>query len=287
MNLILALKQDQQFTPNEKRIAQFILDNRIESSQFNLTDLAKKTYTSHSAIVRFTQKLGYVGFRDFRIALIDIAHQERYQVNQVDANFPFSQEDTTESIAKKMADLTTQTIMAMQSNIDFNQLEHSAKALQKSKRIFIFAKGDTQISARSFQNKMAKLGIFIFIAEEYADEAWVAMNIQQGDCAIFTSYRADSAKYQRFISVLMEKDVTTILISSNDARVLAGTTTHWLTTVDLETSDSLKIGTFSSQIAIEYIFNILYSMIYMTDFQGNNERLAGKYAVISKGALDD
>lgn len=73
MNLVQALKNDQQFTPNEKRIAAYILSNPLATSQFNLADLATKTYTSHSAIVRFTQKLGYEGFRDFRIALIAYA----------------------------------------------------------------------------------------------------------------------------------------------------------------------------------------------------------------------
>lgn len=287
MNLVQALKNDQQFTPNEKRIAAFILSNPLVSSQFNLTDLATKTYTSHSAIVRFTQKIGYEGFRDFRIALIAYAQQDRFRDDPVDANFPFEAEDTTQDIADKMASLTKQTIEAMQSNIDHKAFEACVDTLMVARRIFIFAKGDTQISARSFQNKLAKLGIFIVIAEEYADEAWVASNISVNDCAIFTSYRADSAKYQEFISILKTEKVPTILISSLDAKVLSGMTDHWLTTVDLERSDALKIGTFSSQIAIEYIFNVLYAMIYMTNYHQYNEQIAKKFTRISKGALDD
>jgi len=49
----------------------------------------------------------------------------------------------------------------------------------------------------------------------------------------------------------------------------------------------LKIGTFSSQIAIEYIFNVLYAMIYMTNYQKNNEQIAKKFTRIQRGALDD
>ena len=125
------------------------------------------------------------------------------------------------------------------------------------------------------------------IAEEYADEAWVASNITRTDCAIFTSYRADSVKYQQFIEILKAESVPTILISSLDAKVLAGMTDHWLTTVDLERSDSLKIGTFSSQIAIEYIFNVLFAMIFMTNYKKNNEQIAKKFTRIQRGALDD
>lgn len=287
MNLVQALKNDQEFTPNEKRIAAYILSNPLATSQFNLRDLATKTYTSHSAIVRFTQKLGFEGFRDFRVALIAYAQQYRFKEGAVDANFPFVPEDSTSDIANKMASLTKQTIEAMQVNLDEKTFEACVKTMLDAKRIFIFAKGDTQISARSFQNKLAKLGIFIVIAEEYADEAWVASNILKTDCAIFTSYRADSVKYQQFIEILKAESVPTILISSLDGKVLAGMTDHWLTTVDLERTDSLKIGTFSSQIAIEYIFNVLYAMIYMTNYQKNNKQIAKKFTRIQRGALDD
>ena len=87
--------------------------------------------------------------------------------------------------------------------------------------------------------------------------------------------------------MLALKKVPTVLISSRDASVLTDKTTYWLTTVDLETMDSLKIGTFSSQIAIEYIFNLLYSMIYMSNYNENNKQVAAKYATIAEGALDD
>lgn len=205
----------------------------------------------------------------------------------MDANFPFVLEDSPRDIADKMASLTKQTIEAMKANFDEASFEACVDTLLAAKRIFVFAKGDTQISARSFQNKLAKLGIFIIIAEEYADEGWVASNITAEHCAIFTSYRADSAKYQQFIDILTVEKVPTILISSMDAKVLVGKTDHWLTTVDLERTDSLKIGTFSSQIAIEYIFNILYAMIYMTNYQENNEQIAKKFTRIQRGALDD
>ncbi|RPA59594.1 MurR/RpiR family transcriptional regulator [Aerococcus agrisoli] len=287
MNLIQALKDDRQFTPNEKRIAAYILGNLVETSQFTLADLSTKTYTSHSAIIRLTQKLGYEGFRDFRVALIALAQETRFTQMPVDADFPFKDGDSTTMIMKKMADLTTQTIQAMQANLDTAVLEAVVDACLQAKRIFIFAKGDTQITARSFQSKMTKLGIFIVIAEEYANGAWVASNIQADDCAIFTSYRADSVKYERYLELLNEKDVPTVLISSRDASVLTDKATHWLTTVDLESMDSLKIGTFSSQIAIEYIFNVVYSMIYMKDYTYNNEQVAKKYANIAEGALDD
>lgn len=287
MNLIQALKQDSQFTPNEKRIAAYIIGNLLETSQMTLADLATKTYTSHSAIIRLTQKLGYDGFRDFRVALIALVQAQRYTQVPVDADFPFAANDTTAQIAKKMADLTTQTITAMQANLDYGILDQVANVCGQANRIFIFAKGDTQVTARSFQSKMTKLGIFIVIAEEYANGAWVAANIQADDCAIFTSYRADSLKYEKYLEMLALKKVPTVLISSRDASVLTDKTTYWLTTVDLETMDSLKIGTFSSQIAIEYIFNLLYSMIYMSNYNENNKQVAAKYATIAEGALDD
>ena len=54
------------FTDNEKRIASFIEQNLEAVSTMSIQTLASKTYTSHSALVRFAKKLNYDGFKSMR-----------------------------------------------------------------------------------------------------------------------------------------------------------------------------------------------------------------------------
>lgn len=105
------LTKQELFTTTEKRIADYIRRNIEAAVYMTIEELAKATYTSHSAIIRLCKKMGFSGFKEFRFELGWEVHQLIAQFNQtIDPNFPFSSEDSTQQIAKKMADLSIQSI---------------------------------------------------------------------------------------------------------------------------------------------------------------------------------
>lgn len=99
--------------------------------------------------------MGYDGFRDFRIAVSEIAHSDLYRSEPVDANFPFLPQDSTKDIAKKLADLTINTVQRTYAQLDTEVLDHSVDLLANAERIFYLLKAIHR-SACSFQNKLVK-----------------------------------------------------------------------------------------------------------------------------------
>lgn len=160
--------------------------------------------------------MGFSGFKEFRFELGWEVHQLIAQFNQtIDPNFPFSSEDSTQQIAKKMADLSIQSIKKAQLQIEHEDLDQIGKVLNKAQRIFLFAKGDSQITARKFQNKMVKLNKFLIMAEEYSDSSWNAANLISEDCAIFISYSGRIHHYERIMTYLKHVEAPTLLITGN------------------------------------------------------------------------
>lgn len=49
--------------------------------------------------------------------------------------------------------------------------------------------------------------------------------------------------------------------------------------------DFWKIGTFSSQVAFQYILDILFSIMYSQNYQKNVVNLKNKYHLLKKGLL--
>ena len=58
-NLIKELKEQEGFSDSEKMIADFLLENYRGLAALSTRQLAKLTYTSSVAIVRFSQKMGF------------------------------------------------------------------------------------------------------------------------------------------------------------------------------------------------------------------------------------
>lgn len=286
MLLIDKLRLQQDLTNTEKRIADYILENLAEIPAINVADLAKNTYTSHSSVIRLSQKMGYEGFRDFRVAVSEIAHSDLYRSNPVDANFPFLPQDSTKEIAKKIADLTINTVQRTYAQLDEQILDEAADLLANAERIFLFAQGDSQIRARSFQNKLVKINKFLIIADEYADEDWNAASLTSRDCAIFITYRARVPQYERMLKHFLNENVPSILITGNNQSNLIPLATHSIVFTQ-EELDFIKVSTFSSQIAFEYILDTLFSLLYAKNFQANLTDFKKKNKWIENGILSD
>lgn len=286
MLLIDKLRLQQDLTNTEKQIADYILKNLATIPAINVANLAKDTYTSHSSVIRLAQKMGYDGFRDFRIAVSEIAHSDLYRSEPVDANFPFLPQDSTKDIAKKLADLTINTVQRTYAQLDTEVLDHSVDLLANAERIFLFAQGDSQIRARSFQNKLVKINKFLIIAEEYADEDWNAANLTNKDCAIFITYRGNMPQYERMMKHFLNENVPSILLTGNSQSNLIALATQAIV-ITQEEKDYVKVSTFSSQAAFEYILDTLFSLLYAKEYQQNLADFKKKNKWIENGILSE
>lgn len=267
MIVIDMLKKQKDFTFTEKRIAEYILNNLSTIPDLNVEDLAKKTFTSNSSVIRVCKKSGFKGFTEFRRAIATFVNNQTYLEGSVNANFPFDPKDSEEVIAKKMMDLTIETVRKTHARMSFSNLKKSADIINNSQRIFLFAVGDSQIRARSFQNKLAKIDKFLILSEEYSDGLWAATNINKNDAALFVSYDGNIADHKKVIKHLHKKKIPTILITGNsESELIPFATTLLLAYQDETNYSQAKISTFSSQLALDYILNTLFSVIYSSNY---------------------
>lgn len=50
----------------ENQISKYIVENKSRMKEISITELAEKSYTSKSSVLRFVQKLGFSGFIEFK-----------------------------------------------------------------------------------------------------------------------------------------------------------------------------------------------------------------------------
>ena len=278
------LEHTNDLTENEQRIATYIKDNLASVSEMSIQNLAAETYTSHSAIVSFAQKMNYDGYRSMRHDIIKAAQQQLSQLNDVDANFPFSEADTAIDVAKNIADLTINTVKKALTQLDEKSLAEAANKIVRSKRLVLFAFGDTQIRARSFQNKLVKINRFAILAEEYGDDSWTSVSLNSDDLAIFISYGGDSKQYLKIIRFLNKQKVPTLLITGNPDSKLKTFATQTILIVQDE-YNFFKVSTFASQITFEYLLDTLFSIVYSKAYKDNLINLQNNYDKLTQNNI--
>ncbi|WP_440119373.1 MurR/RpiR family transcriptional regulator [Paenibacillus sp. QZ-Y1] len=268
MRILTQLTDMHHFTPNEKSIASYILTHKQSILHLNIQELAKATYTSHSAINRLTHKLELSGFKEFIIRLAREFEQEFQHISKVDPNYPFSLGESSLQIANEIAELMKETIEKNVAFMEDELLSQTAQLLDQAERIFIYALGDSQIRAKSFQNKLFKINKYAVIATELSEWAHHTVNLTPRDCAIFLTYHGKSLNYIQVAHHFKRENIPFITITANSHSELAKLSTICIQVPNDEVKLA-KIGTFSSQIALDYVLNVIYSCIYKLDYLQN------------------
>lgn len=281
MSIIDQLKAQNGFTDTEVRIAEFMLVHDEEIADIGIQQLAKKAYCSHSAVVRLVKKLGYAGYKEFKVAWVKEYQNRLYFVNDINPNFPFRRQDNQYDIAKKIADLCIDSIRRTVDRLTLEMLEEITEILVDADRIFLFATGDSQIRARSFQNKFNKFNKYLIMADEYGESQWNALSLTPNDIALFISYSGKSTDYEKYLAIFNQRLIKSVVLTSSRYSNMGQLATHVIEVPEGE-DDVVKVATFASQISFEYVLDILFSTVYASDYNKNKINISAKEKFIHK-----
>lgn len=157
-------------------------------------------------------------------------------------------------------------------HLDTDTLQQCASFIKNADRVFIFASGDSKIRAHSFQIKLSKINKYITIISELTEWAYHTANMQKSDFALFLTYHGLSEEYIKAAQSLFNRNVPFGVITSASKSKLINLGTLTIQLPNLEEKFN-KISTFSSQVAFEFILNVLYSYYYQLDYEKNFDSL--------------
>ena len=260
MDLLEKMKNKALFTEVELSVLEYIQNNLCDIVDMSIQELAKQTYTSNATIIRICKKLEINGFKNFKYTLLKELEAGKYLKKDVDFNIPFHQNESIEAIIENMTSLHKNTIDLINSHLDKNILDVVCQQIINSHHVFIFAVGDSKISAMGFVNKLVKLGIYCIMTTDYNEELTFSRNLTRHDCVIFISYRGNTTRMNQCLQLVKKTGSKIIAVTSNEHSFISKYGDYSIIIPAKENED--KIATFYSQIAFSYILNILYGIIY-------------------------
>lgn len=261
MNIINKMDNKNEFSYSEQVIIDYILENKDEISKLTIHELALRTHTSNPAIIRLCKKLGVDGFRDFKIIFSRDLEKFRKERTNVDVNYPFKKDESISEVANNISIVTKSAVDLCYENLNEEVIKTVGKLLVKSKNIYLFAIGDSYVRALSFKNKLVKLKKIVLDGTSANLSAIYASCCDEKDCAIFISYSSMNKEFLYMQHILKMNHTLIVTVTANKDSELAKNSDYLLTFPDLENPFD-SISTFYSQIAIEYLLNILYSVVY-------------------------
>lgn len=268
MKLVTQLNDQINFSSNEKIIANYILKHLDEVTSMSIQELAKKTYTSTSSIMRLCTRLNISGFKELKLNLLQEGNEVENNNTPLDPNFPFSLDSSTAQIASSINNLTVQSLNEAQNLLSISDLNKAASILYNANHIGLFGLGDAHVAGLSFQMKMMQIGINCVTTSIPGEQNLQCGALKKGDAAILISYSGAMSPTIFCAKELKKNKVSTIGICSDPNSSLAKLCDITLILPGKE-ERMHRIGAFFSQACMDYCLNVLYSKIYVLSHKGN------------------
>ena len=257
----------------QKEVAQYILDKKLDIEKLTLQELANQTYTSPATIIRLAKKLGYDGYEAFKTDFLEEQEYILTYFKHIDPNFPFTKNDTIQTIASKMTTLSKETLDDTLSLLKHDDLQKAVALLKKAKIIHLSAISYSLLLGQTFQLNMNRLGKMVHICPVIGEELFMNNLIQKEDCLLMISYSGQIDSMIHLARLAKRKGVSIIVITSlgdNDLKKYGDVV------LNISTREKLysKIGGFVNENSIKLILDILYACYFELNYDENlNKRI--------------
>ena len=191
------------YTNSELTIYKWIKDNPSTVIRNSIDQLAHDIPTSKAAIIRFSKKLGYTGFAEFKFEL------SRFIISGTREKNKNQYLDT----AKSITSLYSGFIKQINDYIDPQTVKKIAEIMSTARRVKIVGRNRTGFSALQLRYRLTKID---FDAEAITDSILlyqIEESLNEQDVAIIFTTAALDTTYLKFIQNVSKNNVKTIMVS--------------------------------------------------------------------------
>ena len=257
---------------SERRIAELFLA---------IAEVAERSGTSTTSVIRLCKRLGYKGFKDLRNDVLREVTRESFETAAF-AGTPrdIDRSDSIEDIIAKVSLAETLSIADTTKVLDVVALGKAADALAAATRIDIFGLGASSFVGEDLQQKLVRIGR---AALRWPDShaAWTAATTLGPGCvAVALSHSGATVDTISFLDLARSAGATTIAITNHSSSPLTEAADIVLTTAARETG--FRSGALGSRIAQLMVIDCLFIRVAQLDFDASMEAIRNTYATIQR-----
>lgn len=258
---LAALRTDPSgFSAAETRIAQMITANPQIVVERTITDLAALCETSPATIARFAQTLGFSGYRQFRLEMVqelsrEEAGRERFGLDHDDILL----EDSAERVASKIAFQEMRAIEQTAHAVRASQIDAAAVAISTASRVDLLGVGASTLAATDLHQKLQRIGHPAWHSSDVHLALVQAAQRSAGDVVVGFSHSGTTREVTGPMALAHSGGALTIAVTN----VHESPITHHADIVLLTHAreSPFRIGATSSRIAQLTLVDILFTRI--------------------------
>jgi len=250
----------------EKKVVRFIEKNVGEIIHLSITEVAERSQTSESSVVRLCKRLGYKGFQDMKIHFAKEVISPEQQIHEV-----IEKDDDVLIIKRKIFQSNIQALYDSLEVCNDEQLVHAVNAISNANLIEFYGTGGSGAVAMDAHHKLLKMGIKSFSYSDSTLQSMSASVLGEKDVVIGISHTGSNKDVLHAMKLGKEAGATLICITNSSKSPITQISDILLQTASRETL--FRTDAISSRIAQLTIIDILVAALAINNYDQTYEDL--------------
>ena len=238
---------------NEKKLADFVLENAPLIRDYSSQQIAGSVGVSQSSVVKFSQKLGYKGFTDLKLAVHESVVKQGSNVSVLRADDGYAEEQPIKDslLARKTEVLSSSNVIN-----DNEAILAAVRAIESAAQVQVIGADGATLIARDLAHKLIELGKPV-IAESDRDVQLAGVaKLRRDDCLVVISASGQPAHLIDIVKAARKSAAVVISITNQWANPLGTIADIQLYSVSSGKSTSVaKLIVATSQ---QHLVDLLY-----------------------------
>jgi DNA-binding MurR/RpiR family transcriptional regulator len=256
------MKKDQEtihLSELEQEVDQYVSENVEKVQMMSIRELAANTFSNTTTILRYTRKLGYSGFEEFKVKIksdLQSRNSDDYIIN--------ARESAIEVI-NKMKTLNRQVIDQTVDRLSLEQINRILHKIEDMEFVDFIAYDANAALADYASHYFFQVSKICNVYEDIDQQIGFAQNADPSHHIVFVLTR--SGRSSRILQVLKElkkHGMYTVLISSASGSSVAPMCNEFLETIFVDSFKDMGDCTYyaSAKFLLDLIINLYFSKHY-------------------------
>ena len=253
--LLGKLSDKTSLSDTEQVIAKYIIENYRELINCSTRQLAKKTFTSSATIVRFSQKLGFEGYTDFKTKFL-----AEMMLHRAEPHDRFvTNRDGINLIIEKVTSIELNAIKETSERINQAQFVKAVNYLRSAEHIDFYAVDNNQSVANIAAECFITAGKYSTVHTTAKIQYMQARNTPKSHVAFLISRTGENRLLIDIAKILNEKSIRTITVTANQNSTIAELSTMIFSVASTDKMEELGPRVFLT--GAKYVIDVLFALL--------------------------
>lgn len=257
-NIVLQIQSTyNQLTRTEKKVADYVLQNKNKVLYMSITDLADACKVGDTSVYRFCRTLGLDGYQQFKMKL-SISLPEHELLDE-------EEEEKEESTASRIMESHMNAIRESYLLLSPEKLDRLVEMIDESEKVYFFGIGDSLLTAEEARNKFLRITSKVVCLTDPHMQSMAASMATERDLIVIISY-SGSTKDNIHVAKIAKRAGAKIacithykkspLTAYSDVTLLCGAE-----------EAPLEGGSMSAKMGQLYLIDLLYQEYYARNYE--------------------